>query len=58
MQALKEKKRALVASVLNAEHGGALKFTEAVVEDLFGAAYRCRPSAGGGPSLLPSREQA
>jgi SNF2 family DNA or RNA helicase len=37
MEVLKEKKRALVASVLEAEHGGALKLTEADVEALFGA---------------------
>ncbi len=35
METLKEKKRALVASVLEAEHGGALKLTEADVEALF-----------------------
>jgi superfamily II DNA or RNA helicase len=35
MEVLKEKKRALVASVLEAEHGGALKLTEADVEALF-----------------------
>jgi superfamily II DNA or RNA helicase len=37
METLKERKRALVASVLDAEHGGALKLTEADVEELFGA---------------------
>ena len=37
MEALKERKRALVASVLEAEHGGALKLTEADVEELFAA---------------------
>jgi SNF2 family DNA or RNA helicase len=37
METLKEKKRALVASVLDAEHGGALKLTEADVEALFEA---------------------
>jgi superfamily II DNA or RNA helicase len=37
MEVLKEKKRGLVASVLEAEHGGALKLTEADVEALFGA---------------------
>jgi superfamily II DNA or RNA helicase len=35
MELLKEKKRGLVASVLEAEHGGALKLTEADVEELF-----------------------
>jgi len=35
METLKEKKRALVASVLDAEHGGALTLTEADVEELF-----------------------
>ncbi|HET6609784.1 MAG TPA: DEAD/DEAH box helicase [Rhodopila sp.] len=35
MEILKEKKRAIVASVMNAEHGGALSLTEADVEDLF-----------------------
>jgi SNF2 family DNA or RNA helicase len=38
MEALKEKKRALVASVMEAEHGGALKWTEADVEALFAPA--------------------
>ncbi|MGE4048371.1 MAG: SNF2-related protein [Acetobacteraceae bacterium] len=38
MEVLKEKKRALVSSVVEAEHGGALKLTETDVEDLFGAA--------------------
>ena len=37
MEALKDKKRALVASVLDAENGGALKLTEADTEDLFAA---------------------
>ncbi len=37
MVTLKEKKRALVASVLEADHGGALKMTESDVEALFGA---------------------
>ena len=37
METLKERKRALVASVLDAEHGGALKLTEADVEELFSA---------------------
>ncbi len=38
MEILKEKKRALVASVMEAEGGGALKMTEADVEALFGPA--------------------
>jgi superfamily II DNA or RNA helicase len=38
MEVLKERKRALVASVLDAEHGGALRLTEADLEDLFAAA--------------------
>ena len=38
MEALKAKKRRLVASVLEAEKGGALKMTEADVEALLGAA--------------------
>jgi superfamily II DNA or RNA helicase len=38
MEVLKEKKRAIVASVLEAEHGGALRLTESEVEELFGAA--------------------
>ncbi|MFC7689009.1 DEAD/DEAH box helicase [Paeniroseomonas aquatica] len=38
MEVLKERKRALVASVLDAEHGGALKLTEADVEELFAPA--------------------
>jgi len=37
MEALKEKKRGLVASVLEAEKGGALKMSEADVEALFGS---------------------
>ncbi len=37
MQALKEKKRALVAAVLDADHGSALHLTEADVEELFAA---------------------
>ncbi|MGE0415884.1 MAG: SNF2-related protein, partial [Acetobacteraceae bacterium] len=37
MEVLKDKKRALVASVMEAEHGGALKMTEADVEALFAA---------------------
>ena len=36
MEVLKEKKRAIVASVLEAEHGGALRLTEGDVEELFG----------------------
>lgn len=36
MEVLKEKKRAIVASVLEAEHGGALRMTEGDVEELFG----------------------
>ncbi len=36
MELLKEKKRAIVASVLEAEHGGALRLTEGDVEELFG----------------------
>ncbi|MDR3536612.1 MAG: hypothetical protein P4L71_08940 [Acetobacteraceae bacterium] len=36
MEALKKKKRALVVSVLEAGHGGALKLTEADVAALFG----------------------
>jgi SNF2 family DNA or RNA helicase len=38
MEVLKDRKRALVASVMEAEHGGALKLTEADVEALFGPA--------------------
>ena len=38
METLKERKRALVAAVLDAEHGGALKLTEADVEELFAPA--------------------
>jgi SNF2 family DNA or RNA helicase len=38
MKVLKKRKRALVASVLEAEHGGALRLTEADVEKLFAAA--------------------
>jgi SNF2 family DNA or RNA helicase len=37
MEVLKEKKRGLVAGVLEAERGGALKLTEADIEALFGA---------------------
>lgn len=37
MEVLKEKKRAIVASVMDAEHGGALSLTEADVEELFAA---------------------
>src|SRR6204780_37705 len=35
MEVLKEKKRAIVASVMDTEHGGALTMTEADVEELF-----------------------
>ena len=35
MEVLKEKKRAIVASVMDADHGGALTLTEADVQDLF-----------------------
>ena len=38
MKVLKERRRALVASVLEAELGGALRLTEADVEKLFYAA--------------------
>jgi superfamily II DNA or RNA helicase len=38
MEVLKEKKRAIVASVMDADHGGALSMTEADVEDLFAPA--------------------
>jgi SNF2 family DNA or RNA helicase len=38
MEVLKEKKRAIVASVMDAEHGGALSLTEADIEDLFAPA--------------------
>jgi superfamily II DNA or RNA helicase len=38
MEVLKEKKRAIVASVMDAEHGGALSLTEADVEELFAPA--------------------
>jgi superfamily II DNA or RNA helicase len=38
MEVLKEKKRAIVASVMDAEHGGALTMTEADVEELFAPA--------------------
>ena len=38
MEMLKDKKRAIVASVLDAEHGGALKLNEADIEELFGPA--------------------
>ena len=37
MEALKDRKRALVAAVLQAEAGGALRLTEADVEELFAA---------------------
>ena len=35
MEQLKEKKRSLVAAVMDAEHGGALKLTEADIDALF-----------------------
>ncbi len=35
MEVLKERKRALVATVLGGEEGGALKLTDADVEELF-----------------------
>src|ERR1700712_1036016 len=35
MEVLKDKKRAIVASVMDAEHGGALSLTESDVEELF-----------------------
>jgi superfamily II DNA or RNA helicase len=38
MEVLKDKKRSIVSSVMDAEHGGALKLTEADIEDLFGPA--------------------
>jgi superfamily II DNA or RNA helicase len=38
MEVLKEKKRAIVASVMDAGHGGALTMTEADVEELFAPA--------------------
>jgi SNF2 family DNA or RNA helicase len=38
MEALKDKKRAIIASVMDAEHGGALKMTAADVEELFAPA--------------------
>jgi SNF2 family DNA or RNA helicase len=38
MEVLKDKKRAIVASVLDAEHGGALKLSEADIEELFAPA--------------------
>ena len=38
MEVLKEKKRAIIASVMDAEHGGALSLTEADVEELFAPA--------------------
>jgi SNF2 family DNA or RNA helicase len=38
MQALKDRKRALVAAVLDAAHGSALQLTEADVEELFAPA--------------------
>jgi superfamily II DNA or RNA helicase len=38
MEVLKEKKRAIVASVMDSDHGGALTMTEADVEELFAPA--------------------
>ena len=38
MQVLKDRKRALVAAVLDATHGSALQLTEADVEELFAPA--------------------
>jgi superfamily II DNA or RNA helicase len=38
MEVLKEKKRTIVASVMDAEHGGALKLTGADIEELFAPA--------------------
>ncbi len=38
MEVLKDKKRAIVASVMDAEHGGALTMTEADVDELFAPA--------------------
>jgi superfamily II DNA or RNA helicase len=38
MEVLKEQKRTIVSSVLDAEHGGALQLTEADIEDLFSPA--------------------
>jgi SNF2 family DNA or RNA helicase len=38
MEVLKEKKRAIVASVMDAEHGGALAMTAADIEELFAPA--------------------
>jgi SNF2 family DNA or RNA helicase len=38
MEVLKEKKRSIVAGVLEAEHGGALKLSEADIEELFAPA--------------------
>ena len=38
MEVLKEKKRGIVASVMDAEHGGALSLSEADVEELFAPA--------------------
>jgi superfamily II DNA or RNA helicase len=53
MEVLKEKKRAIVASVMDAEHGGALTMTEADVEELFASpglpgasSSRVKPVAG------------
>ena len=38
MEVLKDKKRAIVSSVIEAEHGGALNLTEADIEELFAPA--------------------
>ena len=38
MEVLKDKKRAIVASVLDSEHGGALQLSEADIEELFSPA--------------------
>jgi SNF2 family DNA or RNA helicase len=38
MEVLKEKKRNIVASVMDVEHGGALKLTGADIEELFAPA--------------------
>ena len=38
METLKEKKRAIVSSVMDAEHGAALGLTEADIEELFAVA--------------------
>ena len=43
MEILKQKKRSLIAAVLDAEHGGALKMTEADIEALFASDAPARP---------------